>query len=86
MAGSYRHIVTDTGNLISTEAFPNMIENLGDAYEAIEEMYGMIWYLATLGSPDDEVATKRVVTAHQNYKTGLLEAKANKAKRKMMWD
>lgn len=46
MAGSYSHCVEDDGSLIKPEDFPNMIENLGDAYEAIEEMYWMIHYLA----------------------------------------
>lgn len=49
MAGSYNHVVHPrTGNLLDNEGmmFSGMIENLGDAYEAIEEMYGMIWFLA----------------------------------------
>ena len=42
MAGSYNHIVDHEGKLISNHVFPCMIENLGDAYEAIEEMWHMI--------------------------------------------
>jgi len=76
MAGSYSHIVTDTGNLISNEAFPNMIENLGDAYEAIEEMYGMIWWLAFSPMPHvDMPVAQRVEDARKNYKQGLKLAK-----------
>lgn len=46
MAGSYNHVVTKNGNLVSNESFVNMIENLGDAYEMTEELFGMIWWLA----------------------------------------
>lgn len=46
MAGSWRHMTTKSGKLRSNESFTAMIENLGDAYEAAEECYGMVWYLA----------------------------------------
>lgn len=74
MAGSYNHIVTEQGNLVSNERFANMIENLGDAYEMTEEMFGMIWYIAdnfgAPGAPPSEV--KRIVEmARENYKEGL---------------
>jgi hypothetical protein len=71
MAGSYNHVVTQQGNLRSNESFVQMVENLGDAYETVEEMYGMIWYLA------DRVAFHRhplrdiVEQAQQNYQRGL---------------
>ena len=43
MAGSYRHIVDNENNLLlSGEAH---LDNLGDAYEALEECYDMIQYL-----------------------------------------
>jgi hypothetical protein len=45
MAGSYKHCVTDAGKL-RRGSFADLVENLGDAYEAVEEMYGMIWMLA----------------------------------------
>ena len=45
MAGSYRHITDSKNNIISNEEFPKMIENLGDAYEALEECYYMIGIL-----------------------------------------
>lgn len=41
MAGSYRHCVSDDGNFLGTD----LIDNLGDAYEALEEMYDMIQFL-----------------------------------------
>lgn len=46
MAGSYLHAVTDEGDLLDPEDFVDFIENLGDAYEMAEEMFGMIWWLA----------------------------------------
>ena len=42
MAGSYKHVVDSEGKFRGVDH----LDNLGDAYEAIEEMYGMIWYLA----------------------------------------
>lgn len=47
MAGSYNHCVTRLGKLRNNHSFLQHIETLGDAYEAVEEMYGMIWYLAS---------------------------------------
>lgn len=47
MAGSYEHCVDEkNGKLLSNEDFINMIENLGDAYEAVEHMYHMIQVLS----------------------------------------
>ena len=40
------HVTDENGKLKSNEDFINYIENLGDAYEAIEEMYYMIQYLS----------------------------------------
>ena len=46
MAGSYNHVtLKKSGKLRNTETI--LIDNMGDAYETIEEMYGMIWYLAS---------------------------------------
>lgn len=42
MAGSYGHITDDAGRFIGTDG----IDNLGDAYEALEECYGMIQFLS----------------------------------------
>jgi hypothetical protein len=50
MAGSYNHCVAKDGQLLVNEDLIQMVENLGDAYEALEEMYGMIWYLAAATS------------------------------------
>lgn len=61
MAGSYSHIVDEQGRFIGTR----LIENLGDAYEALEECYGMIWLLA-----GGEVSL--VEDAHARYAEGLL--------------
>lgn len=46
MAGSFRHIVEDDGSLVSQERLIGMLDTVGDVYETIEEMYGMIWWLA----------------------------------------
>lgn len=64
MAGSYSHCVNDDGTLRRGRSFLDLIENLGDATEAIEEMYGMIWYLAN-GDPT------QVEEARENYKMGI---------------
>jgi hypothetical protein len=70
MAGSYRHATTDDGKLLSNKDFIEMIENLGDAYEMAEEMYGMIWWLADqIAAPP---ATDRFVElARQNWQRGI---------------
>ena len=47
MAGSYKHCVNDEGQLLNNENLNGMLENGGDVYEAVEELYGMIWWLAT---------------------------------------
>lgn len=46
MAGSWKHMTTRSGKLRSNETFCQLIENLGDAYEAAGECYGMVWFLA----------------------------------------
>ena len=46
MAGSYRHVTDKDNNLISNERFPEVVENLGDVYETIEEMWHIIDILA----------------------------------------
>lgn len=42
MAGSYRHVTNSDGSFRGTD----LIENGGDAHEAIEEMHDMIAWLA----------------------------------------
>lgn len=66
MAGSYNHCVdTATGKLYDAEGVCNMLEcRSGDVYEAVEEMFGMIWFLAG-GDP------AKVETARQSYQEGL---------------
>jgi lipopolysaccharide biosynthesis regulator YciM len=76
MAGSYSHCVDDKGNLLSNDEMMisgAMIENLGDAYEAIEEMYGMIWWLASRLVPRTNPGAMKVVVevARNSYKEGL---------------
>ena len=46
MAGSYLHVVKNDGSLRSHKTIADMLEHDGDVVEAVEEMYGMIWYLA----------------------------------------
>lgn len=86
MAGSYNHIVTDDGNLAPNKHVASMLENGGDVFEAVEEMYGMIWYLTHhLVTPDNgtgeegltnyRIRMKAVVEeARQHYKEGLIIA------------
>jgi len=73
MAGSYNHAVAADGQLLCNEDLVQMVENMGDGYETIEQMYGMIWWLATaLGAryPTEDPA-KWVDQARQNYRHGL---------------
>jgi hypothetical protein len=64
MAGSYRHAVDDDGKLQTGEGMLIATETQGDAYETIEEMYGMIWYLAN-GDAD------LVEEARVNWQVGI---------------
>jgi hypothetical protein len=65
MAGSYLHaVINNTGQLRNPEHIGIAVENVGDAWETLEEMYGMIWYLAG----GDAV---RVEEARRNYATGI---------------
>ena len=84
MAGSYNHVILDDGNLGSNEWVANMLENGGDVFEAVEEMYGMIWFLAWQSAASHisfeqfksleyarEIVKDVVETARQNYEEGL---------------
>lgn len=83
MAGSYNHVITKSGNLREPDSFAQMIENLGDAYEMAEEMYGMIWFLASMGPEAAPMSAEDLVEhARQNYALGLKLAKQNPNKRK----
>lgn len=75
MAGSYNNCVTKDGNLRDPRSLNNILENGGDVWEAIEEMYGMIWFLAKSDRHSDEDARLRVEYARQNYTQGLKMAK-----------
>ena len=60
MAGSWGHIVADDGRFRGTE----LIENLGDAYEALEECYGIVMVLS--GGDQEQIAD-----AARRYKEGV---------------
>lgn len=64
MAGSYNHAVTDDGRLRNWRTMGIATETQGDAYETIEEFYGMVWLLA-------DGDAERVEYARQNYQLGL---------------
>lgn len=67
MAGSFLHAVSDQGQLRNRRRMTIATETQGDAYETIEEFFGMVWYLAN-GDP------QRVEEARQHYKDGLLRS------------
>lgn len=78
MAGSFNHVTNKKGQLRDSESYRDMIDHLGDAYEATEEMYGMIWWLAkTITSPgiamiaENTTAEEWIEMARQKYKTGI---------------
>lgn len=74
MAGSYNHAVDKTtGKFLNNEQLVGMAaETGGDAYETIEEMYGMIWFLATaLSIGSGHTAAEYVEMARQGYQAGL---------------
>lgn len=64
MAGSYRHATTDQGQLRNCRTMPIATETQGDAYETIEELYGMVWFLAGGDAG-------RVEEARQRYDEGI---------------
>lgn len=76
MAGSYNHVVKDDGSLAKPDRVCGMLEcSSGDVYEAVEEMYGMIWYLAD--QLEDQIGVGSITTAQliddarKGYKEGL---------------
>jgi hypothetical protein len=72
MAGSYNHVVSKNGGLDTNKHVVGMLENGGDVFEAVEEMYGMIWYLARkLERAEGLSATDIVEEARTKYKEGL---------------
>jgi hypothetical protein len=68
MAGSYKHAVTDDGKLRNPETMTIATETQGDAFETIEEMYGMIWWLAHQ-IPGNDVELVELARIH--YREGL---------------
>lgn len=46
MAGSYAHMTTDSGKLRNVGGFHGMLDTGGDVYEAAEECFGMVHWLA----------------------------------------
>jgi hypothetical protein len=77
MAGSYNHAVTKNGNLRGPDTMEVATETQGDAYETIEEMYGMIWYLAhrLVDILPTEDPRDVVEEARQGYEGGLIYAR-----------
>lgn len=78
MAGSYNHIVRDDGNLETDPLImASMLETVGDVFETVEELYGMIWYLANKPVPNGyhEIVNKNVAEAREHYQKGLEIAK-----------
>lgn len=80
MAGSYNHVVADDGRLLDGEGINAMLEcRSGDVVECIEEMYGMIWYLATQVEgyfsesryANDDGAAHWVEEARKSHQEGL---------------
>lgn len=71
MAGSYKHCVAEDGQLLVNEDLIKMVETLGDAYEAIEEMYGMIWWMASTMYSEIGFRWSFVEHARKNYLLGL---------------
>lgn len=65
MAGSYKHCVNDDGQLYNNENLHDMLGTFGDVDETIEELYGMVWFLAE-GDP------VRVEEARQYYGRGIM--------------
>jgi hypothetical protein len=73
VAGSWQHMTTKSGKLRNNETFNGMIENGGDAYEAAEECFGMIHYLAAILADEVPGVTRQqlIQQAEEHYKDGL---------------
>ena len=68
MAGSYRHLVNDDLQYIGLD----LIENGGDAAEAIEKLYGMTCWLASQAAIRTGRTYAQVIEeAEANWKTGI---------------
>ena len=74
MAGSYRHVTNPDGSYRGTD----LIENLGDASEAIDEMWQMITYLATkVWAIDDQETVREAI--HEAWRFGVPRPPENTA-------
>jgi hypothetical protein len=73
MAGSYGHVVQKDGNLRSNLAVVASLETGGDMFETVEEMYGMIWFLACTHAYQNPKGA--VDDARRQYREGLKLAK-----------
>jgi hypothetical protein len=73
MAGSWRHMTTKKGKLRDSISMSQMLENGGDVYEALEECYGMVWWLASqLAVNRPESSPEELIQlANDFYKEGL---------------
>lgn len=67
MTGSWKHFTNGQGRFIGS----SMLENGGDVVEALEEAYGMVWYLASLVEENEPYTARMVEEARQRYKEGL---------------
>jgi hypothetical protein len=76
MAGSYGHVTDNGGKLLDPRGVNDMLENGGDVFEAVEEMYGMIWWLATRLSEQAGAwsAESWVEDARESYRQGIRES------------
>jgi hypothetical protein len=71
MAGSWKHFVDKKGRFKGS----GLLDNGGDVVEALEEAYGMVWYLAhhlaVYRGGDGQDAAALVEEARVNYRDGL---------------
>lgn len=79
MAGSWNHMTTGDGRFRNNESFNGMLEN-GDCYEAAEECFGMVQYLADAMAGITQVGggmfvprtrAELINEARENYRHGL---------------
>lgn len=82
MAGSWNHVINDDGTPYEGEyGMGDLLENGGDVNEAVEEMYGMIWWLAREVArlrvrsyplePPRGHALAEIETARDHYRAGI---------------
>jgi hypothetical protein len=68
-------MTTGAGRLRSNGSFTGMIENLGDAYEAAEDCYGMVQVLADrlaeLNTGMSRAEWVRWAAEHENVQRGI---------------